>query len=182
MPHRARVLIPLLIILIGGGWLIYRALAPGTSGPDATAQAAIPVLFAAQFPDADGKVQSLSQWQHRVLVVNFWATWCPPCLEEMPELSALHDKHHERGLTVLGISTDKVDKIQNFAQSTPVNYPLLAADFEGMQLAESLGNRQGVLPYTVVLDKLGNITFVHYGRLDMATLEHALMPLLQPQI
>lgn len=178
MSYRARVLIPLLVIALAGGWLIYLT----TSGTDATTAAAATTeaVYSASFPDAAGQLQPLSQWRDRVMVVNFWATWCPPCLEEMPELSSLQDKYRDRNLTIVGISTDDVAKVSAYSQDTPVSYPLLAADFEGMNLAESLGNDKGVLPYTVVLQADGKIASIHYGRLDIHALEQALIPLLQP--
>ena len=138
-------------------------------------------LFAAGFVDTQGKLQPLSQWRGQVLVINFWATWCPPCLDEMPELSALQDKYRGDGLMILGISTDDVGKIREFSKTTPVSYPLLAGDFEAMNLAQSLGNDKGVLPYSVIVDRDGQVVEQHLGRIDGAALEATLRPLLKRQ-
>src|ERR1051325_6762894 len=83
-------------------------------------------LFAAIYPDASGQAQVVNQWRGKLVVVNFWATWCPPCREEMPELSQLQDQYRERGLVVLGISTDDIAKMREFNIDTKVSYPLLA--------------------------------------------------------
>lgn len=170
-----------LALLVAGGFVLTRLMLP--SAPPAATGAmpgiATTALFAAQFPDADGDMQALSQWQGKVLVVNFWATWCPPCREEMPELSALQDRLREQGLVVLGIATDDVAKMQQFAREAPVSYPLLAGDFEAMNLAASLGNGKGVLPYSVVIRRDGSIAGVYLGRLDMRVLEQDIEPLLK---
>lgn len=136
-------------------------------------------LFAARFVDAGGTMQPLAQWRGQVMVVNFWATWCPPCREEMPELSALQKKYRARGVVIVGISTDNAAKMQEFATGSPVGYPLLAADFDGVRLAESLGNTKGVLPYTVVLGRDGRVMSRHFGRVEAARLEQAITTLLR---
>lgn len=168
----AGVLIALFVLAAAGLLLVrtqFPALLPGAS---ATASAsATQALFAASFPDAQGQAQQLGQWRGQVVVLNFWATWCPPCREEMPELSAFHDKFRAQGVTVLGLSTDDAEKIRQFALEAPTSYPLLAGDFEAMRLAESLGNNQGILPYTVVMRRDGSIAAAYLGRVDMALLE-----------
>ncbi len=135
-------------------------------------------LFAAQFSDANGNMQPLAQWRGRVLIVNFWASWCPPCREEMPELSQLQDKYRDRGVVVLGISTDDAAKMQQFAREAPVSYPLLAGDAAGLDLATTMGNDRDVLPYTVILRRDGSVAINHFGRIDSLELESALAPLL----
>ena len=136
-------------------------------------------LYAANFTDANGKLQALRQWQGKIVVVNFWATWCPPCREEMPELSRLQDQYRDRGVVVLGISTDDVAKIREFAKDVRVSYPLLAGDMAGMDLAASLGNDKGVLPYTIVIKADGTVAKTYFGRVDQSLLEQTLLPLIK---
>lgn len=145
---------------------------------EAPASASTSSLFAAKFTDAQGNIQRLDQWRSQVIIVNFWATWCPPCRDEMPELSELQNKYRTRGVVVLGISTDDTAKVQQFAQEAPVTYPLLAGDSEAVDLAATLGNDRDVLPYTVVLRRDGSIAASHFGRIDRQALESALAPLL----
>lgn len=135
-------------------------------------------LFAAKFSDTQGNLQPLNQWQNQIIIVNFWASWCPPCRDEMPELSALQEKYRARGVVVLGISTDDAAKMQQFAQQAPVSYPLLAGDALAMDLATTLGNDRDVLPYTIILRRDGSIAASHFGRIDSPSLERALISLL----
>lgn len=173
----ARLLIPLLLAIVAALTAI-KALSPDRSGSGSANALSTEALFSASFPDPGGKIQALSQWRGQVLVVNFWATWCPPCREEMPELSRLQEKYQSAGLTVLGISTDDVDKMQEFAQKNPLAYPLLAGDFEAASLAASLGNNKSVLPYTVVVGRDGQVAATYFGKLDMRALEQDLQPML----
>jgi len=136
-------------------------------------------LYAAHFTDSSGNPQALKQWQGKIVVVNFWATWCPPCREEMPELSRLQDQYRNSGVIVLGIATDDVDKIREFSKEIQVNYPLLAGDMEGMNLAASLGNDKGVLPYTVIIKTDGTVAKTYFGRVNRALLEQTLLPLIK---
>ncbi len=152
------------------------------SEPTSTEGAQTPVnieaLYTASFPDAEGKLQPLSQWRNQVAVVNFWASWCPPCRDEMPELSALQDKYRRRGLVILGISTDDPATLQSTLQQSPQTYTTLAADGDGLDLSMHLGNRESVLPYTLLLAKNGRVVASYWGRLDMQALEQRLLPLL----
>lgn len=134
---------------------------------EADAQAA-EILFGQTLPDAAGRPLALSTFAGRPLVVNFWATWCPPCVEEMPELSELHDQLAPRGLRMLGIGIDQGDKIAEFARRTPVSYPLVVAGMGGTELGRRFGNTSGALPFTVLLDRRGGIAHRILGRVDIA--------------
>ena len=135
-------------------------------------------LFAAKFLDISGKPQAISQWKGKLIVVNFWATWCPPCREEMPELSHLQEQYQDRDLVVLGISTDELDKIREFVKENPVSYPLLSGEIDAMNVGQSLGNNKGVLPYTVIIKPDGNIAKTYFGRVNQAQLKEVLLPLM----
>ena len=135
-------------------------------------------LFAASFPDENGKPQALKQWQGKVIVLNFWATWCPPCLEEMPELSALNTQYLDKNVVVLGIATDDLALVKEFSKTTKVSYPLLVAEMVGNDLAFSLGNNQDVLPYTVIIKADGTIAKTFFGRISKPVLEETLNQLI----
>lgn len=155
---------------LSGHPLIQSGTETGSSGTQA--------LFAATFSDANGKSQAISQWKGKIIVVNFWATWCPPCREEMPELSSLQQRYQDRDLVVLGISTDELDKIQEFIKENPVGYPLLSGEMDAMNVGLSLGNDKGVLPYTVIIKPDGNIAKTYFGRVSQAQLKETLLPLM----
>jgi len=137
------------------------------------------ILLDARFSTLDGKEVALKTWRNKVIVLNFWATWCPPCREEMPELSKMQDQYKNQNLVIIGLSTDDLETTKTFIQSNPVSYPLLAGDMQAMNFAESLGNNQGVLPYTVVIDEKGHIVKSFFGRVNQSLLEKTVIPLLK---
>jgi len=139
-------------------------------------------LYAAKLPDTNGKIQNLEQYQHKIIVVNFWATWCPPCREEMPELVALQQAYQDKNVVVLGIALDDPAQVAQYLQSTPVNYPIVADDIAGSMLSEQLGNDKGVLPYTVIIDADGKVVSTHFGRITKLILEAAIKPLLSAPV
>jgi thiol-disulfide isomerase/thioredoxin len=132
-------------------------------------------LFAATFPDEKGQAQPISQYKGKTIVLNFWATWCEPCREEMPELSSLHEEGKNKNIVVLGIAIDDADAINDFVQETKVSYPLLVADMKGMELAHHLGNDKGVLPYTVIINADGSVAKTYFGRISKPLLEATLL-------
>lgn len=134
-------------------------------------------LFAATFPDENGKPQNLKQYAGKTVVLNFWATWCEPCREEMPELSALHDASKDKNLVVLGMAVDDVAAISDFVKETKVSYPLFAADMQGMEIASNLGNDKSVLPFTVIIKADGSVAKTYFGRVSKALLEETLLKL-----
>lgn len=151
---------------------------PGVQPGAETGSPGTQTLFAAKFFDISGKPQAISQWKGKIIVVNFWATWCPPCREEMPELSRLQEQYQDRGLVVLGISTDELDKIREFVKENPVSYPLLSGEIDAMNVGLSLGNDKGVLPYTVIIKPDGNIAKTYFGRVNQALLKETLLSLM----
>jgi len=129
-------------------------------------------------PDLEGKVRQLSEWQGQVVVLNFWAPWCPPCREEMPALVELQQKYAARGLSVIGITIDTRDNAQNFVDEMAIEFPILIGEDRGIVLAQNLGNRVGVLPYTVVLDRQGKVAYTHRSAITLEQAEAAVVPLL----
>jgi peroxiredoxin len=123
-------------------------------------------LMAASLPDMAGKSQPLAQWQGKVLVVNFWATWCSPCLEEIPEFVRMQEKFGSQGLQFVGIAVDSVSKVREFAAKYHMNYPVLIGEMEAIELARTAGNQFGALPFTVVLDRKGRLIGTELGGLN----------------
>jgi peroxiredoxin len=120
-------------------------------------------LLALSLPDTGGDRQSLSQWHGKVLVVNFWATWCEPCREEMPEFVRAQSEFGARGLQFVGIAIDKPDKVDRFAKELQLNYPALIGGYDVVDLTRDLGNPLSALPFTVVLDRSGRVVQTHLG-------------------
>lgn len=142
-------------------------------------QYATDAFFAASLQDEQNVTQALSQYKGKIIVLNFWATWCPPCREEMPELSALHVAFKAKNVTVLGIAIDEMDLVQEFSASSPVQYPLLVAEEEGMAIASQLGNDRGVLPYTVIINAQGDVVKTYVGRITKSIIAADLQSYIQ---
>jgi thiol-disulfide isomerase/thioredoxin len=137
-------------------------------------------LYTANLPDVSGKAQNLGQYKGKIIIVNFWATWCPPCKEEMPELIALQQSFKDKNVIVLGIAIDEPRLVAEYLKIAPVNYPIVASEAEGSLLGEQLGNDKGVLPYTVIINADGKVVNTHFGRINKTILEAAIKPLISP--
>lgn len=167
-----------LFLAIGAAYWGFSA-SPGknretTATPDISAEP----VFAASFKDLDDKLQPLKQWRGKVVVLNFWAPWCPPCREEIPDFIKLQDKYRERGLIFVGLALDEKLKVQAFSDEMGINYPILLGEMDAVDLARKIGNRLGGLPFTVVIDRNGRIAASEVGGLSMAQMEKILAPLL----
>ncbi len=136
-------------------------------------------LFASTFPDVNSKPQAFKQWQGKVIVLNFWATWCPPCREEMPELSELYSQYQNKNVIILGVAIDEMALVKEFNTEAKISYPLLIAEESGMEIASGLGNNKGVLPYTVIINVDGSVAKTYFGRITKPLLEETLLNLLQ---
>ena len=128
--------------------------------------------------DVTGQQRNVSEWKGTVLVINFWATWCPPCLEEIPHFIKLQDKYGHQGLQFVGIALEDVEEVLGFANEQGINYPLLVGEQEVIKLAGKFGNRIGGLPYTVILDRKGHISFIKQGPLSISKAEQVITSLL----
>jgi thiol-disulfide isomerase/thioredoxin len=158
----------------GLGVIAHRCFGESRPPPVASAGKASELVFAASLNDADGKPQALAQWKGRPLVINFWATWCTPCVEEMPDLQALREHYLARKLEVVGLAIDNTSAVQEFRRKLGIKYPLLVAGSGGTELARALGNASGGLPHTVLLDASGAVRYSHLGRIKMVELKQAI--------
>ena len=148
------------------------------AGSPASDPAAAAALAGLALPDPDGKEQRLDQWRGKVLVVNFWATWCAPCREEMPEFIKAQNEHGGKGLQFVGIAVDQADKVQQFAKEIGLNYPTLIGGFGAMELSKTLGNDKMALPFTVVVGRDGKVVHTQLGELKPAKLQSIVTQLL----
>ena len=131
-------------------------------------------LMATRFPDLAGKPRQLTEWRGRVLVCNFWATWCAPCREEIPLLVAARAKYAAKGVEIVGIAVDSGAKVGDFARSLGVTYPILLSEADGLEHMRNLGNSSGGLPYTVFFDREGRVAHRKLGALKQADLDRIL--------
>ena len=143
---------------------------PGVTGP-------VDELYKQTLPDAKGVATPLAQFKGKTVVVNFWAPWCGPCVQEMPELSALAAGEEGKKLQVIGIGIDSPTNIAEFSDKYKITYPVLVAGMSGTELSRQFGNAGGGLPYTVLIGADGQVKKTYLGRLkfdelrkDLATL------------
>ena len=149
--------------------------------PDARQTHAPDHLWAIRLPDQYGKPQSLAQWRGKVLVLNFWATWCAPCREEIPDFIALRADYRARNVEMVGIALDAAAPVAGYATEMNIPYPILVGEGAALGLSRALGNPSGALPYTVVINPAGKIVLRHLGRLPRARLEAVLAQNAGPQ-
>jgi peroxiredoxin len=132
-------------------------------------------------PDVDGRIQSLATWQGQLVVVNFWATWCGPCREEMPMLDATQKRLAARGVQVVGVAEDGTSETRAFLAEHPVGYPMLVDDPEKLannaqDLSSKFGNTRDVLPYSVLIGRDGRILAQRFGNFTQTSLDRWLAP------
>ena len=160
------------LLALGAGWYFGRGsgLDPDPAGGS--------TLLGVSLPDIDGQQQALAQWKGKVMVVNFWATWCVPCREEMPEFVKLQREFGDRGVQFVGIAIDDAAKVKPFAQELGLNYPALIGGYGAVELSKSLGNGIGALPYTLIVDRTGSISQRQLGPIKMTHLRDIIGQLL----
>ena len=172
---RAYPLVVVALSLIAGsaGFVTHRALLAGSEPTAAVAViTAAPAPASRSAPDSPlewsfmtltGESKALSSWPGKVTVLNFWATWCPPCLREIPAFMAIQNELGADGVQFIGIALDQVEAVTPFVADKGVNYPILVGDADVIRFMQTLGNEIGGLPYTAVIDAHGEVLFTHQG-------------------
>lgn len=141
-------------------------------GPEAPQSPSSAPFFAARFPDNSGQPKEMAVYRGQPVVINFWASWCEPCRVELPELQRLHTEQQRAGLVVLGLGIeDDLPAMQRFAATYGMHYPAFLAGDKGNTLMQALGNRQLLLPYTIAIDRQGNIVGSKSGRMTRSEAE-----------
>ncbi|WJF89889.1 TlpA disulfide reductase family protein [Paraburkholderia bonniea] len=135
---------------------------------------AVEQLWTAAVTNPDGASQSLSRFKGHAVVVNFWASWCAPCVEEMPELVALHHEYAKKGVQFIGLGVDSEQNVKAFLQKVNVDYPVYVTGFGGAELARAFGNQAGGLPFTVVIDANGVVRSTKLGQIQQKELRQTL--------
>ena len=141
---------------------------------------AVHALFQGPYTDLAGKPLTLTglQLQGKVLIINYWATWCAPCREEIPLFVRIQEEFADKNIQFVGISIDQADKIREFAQEFKINYPLAVAGIEAIETSRRIGNKAGVLPYTVIIDRSGKVAERMLGAISETRLRQTLKPLI----
>ena len=133
-----------------------------------------------RLPGLNGDMHAISHWDGDILAINFWATWCKPCKEEIPEFVELQNKYRDRGVTFIGVAIDQTQPVSDFVERYGMNYPVLIGEQAAVDAARAYGNQIGALPYTAFVDRSGRIVHVHRGRLPKTEAEAILQDLLPP--
>lgn len=150
----------------GLAWWRYQASALQDASASAVPSPELTAFWENPWTDPMGKPLPVQPFQGKPLLINFWATWCPPCVEELPLLNAFFRQNKANGWQVLGMAVDRADMVQRFLRQNPVDFPVAMAGLGGADLARALGNVSGGLPFTVVVNGAGGIAQRKLGRVS----------------
>ena len=165
------ILIAVAVLALGGG-IIARGLLSGAGQSSATS------LPDFTLPDVSGQPHAISEWQGKLRVINFWATWCGPCLKEIPEFIELQNRYADKGLQFIGIAVDSPEAVATYLNSININYPILVGDMPAISIAHELGNHIDAVPFTVIVNQQGQIIHQHAGEFSKEQLLEVIKPLL----
>lgn len=149
--------------IFGERWLVQRDSGVRRSAPDSAQLQTLPDF---RLPDLSGREVASNTWAGKVLVLNYWASWCPPCIREMPMMIRAQEARREQGVQFVGVALDRVEDAKSFVSEYPLNYPVLIGNPESVELSRRLGNRLQGLPFTVIFDARGRRVFSHIGEIS----------------
>lgn len=144
---------------LGGIALAWRIYQPQIGEPEVESG-----LWQLKFATLDGRLLSMASLRGKPVLLNFWATWCPPCVEELPLLSSFYQENSANGWQVLGLAVDQLEPVKRFLARAPVTFPVVLAGMPGIEISKSLGNLSGGLPFTVVLGSDGRVAHRKMGK------------------
>jgi len=165
------IFIAVAVLALGGG-IIARGLLSVTS------QVSVETLPDFTLPDIFGQPHAISEWQGKIRVINFWATWCGPCRKEIPEFIELQKQYADKDLQFIGIAIDDAESVEKYLTSININYPMLVDDMAGINLAHQLGNNIDAVPFTLVVNHQGHIIHQHAGEFSKEKILDIITPLL----
>lgn len=129
--------------------------------------------------DYQGKLRNIKEWDGKIIILNFWATWCPPCRREMPAFIKLQKEFGDQGLQVIGVAIDQADLAEEFTDTIGVNYPILVGELDAADIGKQYGNQFGQLPYTVFINRKGYIIGIKRGEVTRKDAMKFIGPLLK---
>ena len=154
--------------LAGVGLAWRHGLAPQDTRPEAQAvKGAEPDSFwSLSFDTPDGKKLAMSSFRGKLLLVNFWATWCPPCVEELPLLNAFYQDNKSKNLQILGLAVDQPSAVRKWLAARPLDFAVGMAGLDGTELSKSLGNQAGSLPFSAIFAPSGGLLHRKTGKVS----------------
>jgi thiol-disulfide isomerase/thioredoxin len=177
MDRRVVLILVLACVAAAGGWWLQRRWTAAAPPEQPAAPAGVTVFGPGDsvggyaLPGFDGRTTSLAAWRGKVVLLNFWATWCAPCREELPALAKLQREHASDGLQVVGVAMDQPRSAAAFLKRTPVDYPILIGIDADPVPTTTFGDTAGLLPYSVLIGRDGRILKTKLGVLDPATMQ-----------
>jgi thiol-disulfide isomerase/thioredoxin len=123
------------------------------------------------FEKPEGGTLLMQEFQGKPLLINFWATWCPPCIEELPLIDAFFNQNKSKSLQVIGLAVDQPSMVRRYLTQKPLSFPVGLAGLNGTELGRTLGNAQSVLPFSVIFDAKGRLLAQKAGKLDQSDLD-----------
>ena len=127
--------------------------------------------------DIHGQLRNIKDFDGQVVLLNFWATWCPPCLKEIPDFIEVQEEFADKGFQIVGVAVENEEDVKHFAEEMGMNYPVMAGEMEAIELARRYGNSMGALPFSAIIDKSGTITHTFTGELSKSRLKAILKDL-----
>lgn len=167
------ILIIVAMLALAGGISLQRISSTPQQPIDATS------LLNTALPDLNGNMQNLSQWQGKILIINFWASWCPPCLEEIPVFISLQQQYQNKNLQFIGIAVEEQQAVAEYNAKVNINYPLLIAGDDGIKLSRALGNDIDAVPFTVIISPEGKMIHRQPGEMSKAELLKIIQPFIE---
>lgn len=135
-------------------------------------------LLEFSLPDVTGKQHDISEWQDKIRIINFWATWCPPCLKEIPEFIKLQDEYNDRGIQFIGIAIEDKAAVEEYSKTIKLNYPMLIGGDQAIELSHQLGNIINAVPFTLIVNRQGQIIHRQPGELSKEKILEVIKPLM----
>jgi len=129
-------------------------------------------------PDLEDQPHNIDEWDGKLLLINFWASWCPPCIKEMPALDALRLNYQDQNFEILGVAVEPAADVSLFLDGSPVSYPILYGEIEADRISKQYGNTIGSIPFSVLIDQNGLIVEQYFGEIDIPALEQTLLSML----